>query len=170
MGPSGRGLVARALARRQCAGGGRTPPVLAHRTTRGRALGIEQGRTGSVTVVQRLGSDLALNLHFHMLVLDGVYDAHGRFITIAAPSSEQMHQLCAHLAQRIARLLERRALAHDGDDEGKAVIAEGRDEPCVPAQRGEIPLLRADPSGQRRARSARAALASEASSSGIKSF
>jgi hypothetical protein len=30
-------------------------------------------RTGSVTVVQRFGSALNLNLHFHILCLDGVY-------------------------------------------------------------------------------------------------
>ena len=29
--------------------------------------------TGAVTVVQRFSSDLRLNLHFHALVLDGVY-------------------------------------------------------------------------------------------------
>jgi len=35
--------------------------------------GRRQGQTGSITVVQRFGSALNLNLHFHALVLDGVY-------------------------------------------------------------------------------------------------
>lgn len=46
-------------------------------------------------MVQRFGSDLALNVLFHALFLDGVYDAHSRFTPIAAPSREQMHALSA---------------------------------------------------------------------------
>ena len=38
-----------------------------------RVTGQRQGQTGSITVVQRFGSALNLNLHFHCLVLDGVY-------------------------------------------------------------------------------------------------
>ena len=30
-------------------------------------------QTGSVTLIQRFGSALNMNVHFHMLVLDGVY-------------------------------------------------------------------------------------------------
>lgn len=30
-------------------------------------------KTGAVTLVQRFGSALNLNIHFHMLFLDGVY-------------------------------------------------------------------------------------------------
>jgi hypothetical protein len=38
-----------------------------------RARGVPGGRTGSVTVMQRAGSGLNTNLHFHTLVLDGVF-------------------------------------------------------------------------------------------------
>jgi hypothetical protein len=37
--------------------------------------GIHGGRTGLVTVVQRAGSGLNINLHFHTLALDGVFSA-----------------------------------------------------------------------------------------------
>jgi hypothetical protein len=37
-----------------------------------RAHGLERGQTGMVTAVQRAGSGLNVNLHFHTLVLDGV--------------------------------------------------------------------------------------------------
>jgi hypothetical protein len=37
------------------------------------ARGVPGGRTGSVTVMQRAGSGLNVNLHFHTLVLDGVF-------------------------------------------------------------------------------------------------
>jgi hypothetical protein len=33
----------------------------------------QRARTGAVTLIQRFGSALNLNLHFHMLFLDGVY-------------------------------------------------------------------------------------------------
>jgi hypothetical protein len=32
-----------------------------------------KARTGAVTLIQRFGSALNLNIHFHMLFLDGVY-------------------------------------------------------------------------------------------------
>jgi len=37
-----------------------------------RAHGLERGQTDMVTAVQRAGSGLNVNLHFHTLVLDGV--------------------------------------------------------------------------------------------------
>ena len=38
-----------------------------------RECGVPGGRTGSVTVMQRAGGGLNVNLHFHTLVLDGVF-------------------------------------------------------------------------------------------------
>mgnify|MGYP000214942765 FL=1 len=39
-------------------------------------------QSGAVTLIQRFGSALNLNLHFHMLYLNGVYDANGQRIGI----------------------------------------------------------------------------------------
>ena len=77
---------------------------------RGRRLGLTDPRTGSITAVQRFGSDLALNLHFHMLFVDGLYDALAHFTPIAAPTRAELETLCATIAERVQRLLERRAL------------------------------------------------------------
>ena len=38
-----------------------------------RARGIEGGQTGMVTALQRAGGALNVNIHFHTLVLDGVF-------------------------------------------------------------------------------------------------
>lgn len=38
-----------------------------------RKLGIKGGETGIVSYLQRAGSALNLNLHFHLLALDGLY-------------------------------------------------------------------------------------------------
>ena len=48
------------------------------------------GETGAVTLIQRFGSALNLNVHFHMLFLDGAYLTRTTppvFRRIAAPSS-----------------------------------------------------------------------------------
>jgi len=43
------------------------------RRERPERTGVVRGRSGAVVVAQRFGSALNLNLHFHALVLDGVY-------------------------------------------------------------------------------------------------
>jgi Putative transposase len=39
-------------------------------------LGVPGGRGGAVTVIQRFGGGLQLNVHFHSLFLDGVFAEH----------------------------------------------------------------------------------------------
>jgi hypothetical protein len=39
---------------------------------RAKALGYRDGRTGTVTVIQRFGGALNLNVHFHTLTVDGL--------------------------------------------------------------------------------------------------
>jgi hypothetical protein len=67
-----------------------------------------------LTQVQRFGSALNLNIHWHMLFLDGVYTerANGslRFHRVAAPTGEELSQLVHRLAQRIGWHLERQSL------------------------------------------------------------
>lgn len=93
---------------------------------RGRELRIADGRTGSITAVQRFGSDLALNLHFHMLFVDGVFDVLGALTPIAAPTRAELETLCTTIAERVQRLLERRALEHDGSVEHSLALALSR--------------------------------------------
>ncbi|MFN7697474.1 MAG: transposase [Deltaproteobacteria bacterium] len=90
---------------------------------RARALGIIEPRTGSITAVQRFGSDLALNLHFHMLFVDGVYDVLGAFTPIAAPTRDELEALCTTIAERVGKLFERRALDHDEPQERALCLA-----------------------------------------------
>ena len=72
------------------------------------------GATGAVTLVQRFGSALNLNVHFHMVFLDGAYQTVGAavpvFRSVPAPESSDLQQLVAHIAGRIGRALERRGL------------------------------------------------------------
>jgi hypothetical protein len=72
-------------------------------------------RTGAVTLIQRFGSALNLNVHFHILFLDGVYvdSATGsslRFRWVKAPTSAELTHLTHTIARRIGRFLEREGL------------------------------------------------------------
>ncbi|MBW2243537.1 MAG: transposase [Deltaproteobacteria bacterium] len=84
---------------------------------------------GAVTFIQRFGSALNLNLHFHTLVLDGVYTytaGHGqapRFLLLPPPNADEVARVLAGTARRIQRLLEARA-----EDDSDALA---RDEPLL---------------------------------------
>ncbi len=72
-------------------------------------------RTGAVTLIQRFGSALNLNVHFHILFLDGVYadSATGsslRFRWVKAPTSAELTHLTHTIARRVGRSLERQGL------------------------------------------------------------
>jgi hypothetical protein len=41
---------------------------------RARKLGIKQSQSGSLTLVQRFGDAIRLNIHFHILMIEGVYE------------------------------------------------------------------------------------------------
>ena len=63
-------------------------------------------QTGAVTLIQRFGSALNLNVHTHLLFLDGVYldtDAGPRLRRVKAPTSTALDGLVHTLSERIAR-------------------------------------------------------------------
>jgi hypothetical protein len=74
-----------------------------------------RGDTGAVTLIQRFGSALNLNVHFHMIFLDGVYlpaegAAAGVFRHVPAPTGSGAAVLVQQIAERIGRVLEKRGL------------------------------------------------------------
>jgi ribosomal protein S27E len=75
---------------------------------------LKQAQTGAVTLIQRFGSALNLNIHFHMLFLDGVYYTDDIGIThfkrTARPSVEELQKLTHTISFRIGRFLERNGL------------------------------------------------------------
>lgn len=68
-------------------------------------------RIGAVTWIQRFGSALNLNIHFHMLFLDGVYvddpdlGGHQRFIAVLGHRKADMMRLTKTISLRVARYL-----------------------------------------------------------------
>ena len=84
-----------------------------------RATGRRAGQSGSVTAIQRFGSALQLNLHFHVLHLDGVYDrgADGslRFFRVA-PRTADVEALVERIGVRCERWLAARGFAGEAED------------------------------------------------------
>ena len=89
--------------------------VLGFYRRRARHNGMCDGRSGAVTVIQRFGGGLQLNVHFHSLFLDGVFtetpDDTLEFHPAEPPSDEDVARLLAVIRRRVLRLLVRRGLA-----------------------------------------------------------
>jgi hypothetical protein len=74
----------------------------------------KDGATGTVTLIQRFGSALNVNIHFHILFLDGVYvyrdNRQPRFQRVKAPDKSALEELVQLISQRVGRCLERLGL------------------------------------------------------------
>ena len=111
--------------------------VLGWYRRRARRAGIGDARSGTVTVVQRFGSGLELNVHFHALGLDGVFapgvDGSLRFHRLPAPTDADVARLVTAIARRIGRLLARHGLAVDA--EATDALSRHPGAPCRGARR-----------------------------------
>jgi hypothetical protein len=76
--------------------------------------------TRAVTAIQRFGSALNLNVHFHTLALDGVFTpaASGalRFVPAPPPTPRELARLVATIARRVTRLLRRHGIVLADDE------------------------------------------------------
>ena len=84
-----------------------------------RQWGIGRGQCGAVTFVQRFGDALNANVHFHSLVLDGVYEPKSgqwpRFFPLPAPDDAEVVGAAGQVARKLCRLLEREGLGAEAD-------------------------------------------------------
>ena len=100
--------------------------LLGFRCRRARKAGVPDAQGGAVTVIQRFGSALNLNVHFHTLVIDGVIDADEgsgqRLHPAPPPSDEDVSRLLSQIRGRVLRLLARRGISFD--DELSDTLAE----------------------------------------------
>ena len=89
-----------------------------------RARGIGGGQTGMVTALQRAGGALNMKVHFHTLVLDGVFtEAPGGALTFhpaPGPSDAEVAAALATIRHRVQRLLVRHGLEPADDATGPA--------------------------------------------------
>lgn len=79
--------------------------------------GIKDPQCGAVTFVQRFGGALNLNVHFHTLVMDGVFDParEMRFRHLPPPDEAEIESIVRTTAGGILRLLKRRGLGADAE-------------------------------------------------------
>ncbi len=87
----------------------------------------QAARTGAVTLIQRFGGALNLNIHLHMLFLDGVYverpDGAVRFRSLRAPTSAELTHLAHIIAHRVGRFVQRQGLL-ERDAENSCLAAD----------------------------------------------
>jgi hypothetical protein len=89
--------------------------LFAWQRRRMRRRGLRQPACGAVTFVQRFGSALQLNVHFHVLVPDGAFDEHGVFVAADPPDDEDVRKLLLRAGRRVVALLRR----FFGDDDAR---------------------------------------------------
>jgi hypothetical protein len=87
-------------------------------------------KTGAVTFIQRYGSSLNLNIHFHILVIEGVWSdkdakdlnanpaTKAKLAELTPPNNDDTEKLTRHIKDRIKRLLEKKGYSkpNTGDD------------------------------------------------------
>ena len=90
-------------------------------------------KTGSVTLIQRFGGSINLNIHFHQLFLDGVYELDQdkkpiRFHITKAPTHEELIEVLNKIIKRTLKLLEKRGLiVKDEEDHLRLNITDDED-------------------------------------------
>lgn len=85
-------------------------------------VSLERIQTGAYTAIQRFGSSLSLNIHFHSIFFDGAYllpssrVRNPEFLEIAAPSNKEMGDLLIKIVKKIKTYLVRAGyLTPEGD-------------------------------------------------------
>ena len=99
-------------------------------------LQLKDGATGAVTLIQRFGSALNLNIHFHILLLDGVYvyrdNRPPRFRRVKAPDKSELEDLVQLISQRVGRSLERQGLLEQDTESAWLELEPAEDTDAMP--------------------------------------
>jgi hypothetical protein len=85
--------------------------IFARQRFRARRLGVRDARTGAVTFVQRFGSALNLNVHFHCVIPDGVWtreEGVARFVELPSPTNDDVAEILRRIERRVRVLLKPR--------------------------------------------------------------
>jgi len=84
-------------------------------------FGLSGTQCGAVTFVQRFGGAINLNVHFHSLVIDGVYYRDDveriQFRRLPPPEDSEVACITERIARRVLRLLKRRGLVPEAGQE-----------------------------------------------------
>jgi hypothetical protein len=104
--------------------------------------------TGAVTGVHRAGSSLNLHVHFHMLVLDGVYAREGdalSFVPAPTPTHAELADMVVRIHARVMKWLARRGLLRDPDASNDTpALSPAEAVATMGMQRGTLATVRED--------------------------
>ena len=106
--------------------------ILGFHRRRARDAGVRDGRGGAVTIVQRFGGALNLNVHVHALVVDGVFAKDGdavRFHPSPWLDAADVDEVLATVEAYTQRLLASRGV--DAGDDGGDTLDEWADDAPV---------------------------------------
>ena len=91
-----------------------------------RKQGIKDGKTGIISIIQRFGGSLNLNIHFHVTALDGVFyrdKKEGKLDFLEAPSllkQQDITVLCSVVRLKVLELLKKRGFLDDSESDSFA--------------------------------------------------
>ena len=100
-----------------------TKMIQLYYTHKAEERGIKSPVAGGVTFVQRFGSALNLNVHFHTVALDGVYSVAGQrpvFFQLPGPTDEEVEGIVVAVASVVMKELSARGYLPSEGDDGEA--------------------------------------------------
>lgn len=80
-------------------------------------------KSGAVTLIQRFGGSLNLNIHFHQLFVDGCYELNEQkepigFWVATPPTVKEIEQVLTKIIHKLTKYLERQKIIIRDDDDG----------------------------------------------------
>lgn len=97
--------------------------ITAYYTRVAKSKGIENPLPGSITFIQRFGSACNLNIHFHLVALEGVYtepyieDAVPRFIAFEPPTDQEVCDVVEKIATKTIKYLRKKGYLQEEGEE-----------------------------------------------------
>jgi hypothetical protein len=100
-------------------------------------------KTGTVTLIQRFGGSINLNIHFHQLFLDGVYELDQgkkptRFQITKAPTHEELNNILNKIIDRTIKLLEKRGVIIKDEEDHLLLNLNDDEDPLSSLQAGSV--------------------------------
>lgn len=86
-------------------------------------LGATNAESGAVTLIQRFGGSLNLNIHFHQLFVDGCFELGDNgepvdFWVATPPTIKEIEEVLTKIIQKITKYLERQKIIIKDDNDG----------------------------------------------------
>jgi hypothetical protein len=86
-------------------------------------LGAKNSKSGAVTLIQRFGGSLNLNIHFHQLFVDGCYELSDKnepvdFWVASPPTVKEIEEVLAKIIHKLTKYLERQKIIIKDDNDG----------------------------------------------------